>query len=420
MPLHAATNSMASPEQALAAHLGLDEATVHGQIVPYLRSHKTPKALRMYMQDLIGTSPEAKALADQWVALRFPAQETPRSRDTKAVRLTPATVTAALAESEERAQTPTLEPTADMKALDAAFAMLSTEPRSAAAASYKPTRRCVCLCQGQQHGLAKWAPICVACGLILCAALRPVPVSPWSVCPSCQQSPVVPAHTRTQMLGDMVNMRERLEREQYEVAAQRHAEWMAQRASGQLPQQAFPSLHGAPAPAPASAPPARARVLHLDMKTHKVTMARAKPSKAAGATAKAPSDTGAQSGWATTAEDGSPLVHDWDDDLFRHAFGRDVAPPKLGTQWADVPCGAPLRVVYVPKERREPLRQAIESESLTEVPDLADLVRRKPPGSQTSHARRNDRSQGAAAAVARSQGRKSGKAGLRRKNAGSA
>ncbi|WFD20356.1 hypothetical protein MCAP1_002600 [Malassezia caprae] len=408
---------MASPEQALGALLGLDEVTVHDQIVPYLRTHKTPKALRMYMQDLVGTSPEAKALADQWVALRFPAHEAPRSRDTKSVRLTPATVTAALAESEERAQPRALEPTADMKALDAAFAMLSTEPRSAAAASYKPTRRRMCLCQGQRHGLAKWAPICVACGLILCAALRPVPVSPWSVCPSCQQSPIVPAQTRTQMLGDMVDLRERLEREQHEEAAQRHAEWMAQRASG-LPQQAFPSLHGAPAPAPAPAP-ARARVLRLDMKTHKVTMDRAKPSKAPGPSASASSDAGAQSGWATTAEDGSPLVHDWNDDLFRQAFGRDVASPKLGTQWADVPCEAPLRAVYVPKERREPLRQAIESESLTEVSDLADLVRRKPPGSHTAPARRSDRSQ-AAAAIARSQGRKSGKAGPRRKNAGSA
>ncbi|CCU98952.1 unnamed protein product [Malassezia sympodialis ATCC 42132] len=414
---------MASPEQALGALLGLDEATVSDQIVPYLRTHKTPKALRLYMQDLIGTSPEAKALADRWVAVRFPAREPPRPRDTKGVRLTPATVTAALAESEERAQPRTLEPTADMKALDAAFAMLSTEPCSTAAASYKPARQRLCLCQGQRHGLAKWAPLCVACGLILCAALRPVPVSPWSVCPSCQQSPVVPAQTRTHMLSDMVDMRERLEREQYEEAAQRHAEWMAQHASGQLPQQAFPSLHGAPASAPARAAapaPSRARVLHLDMKTHKVTMARAKPSKAGSASSTPPSDAGAPSEWATTAEDGSPLLHDWDDDLFRQAFGREAAPPKQGSRWADVPCETSLRGVYVPKERRGPLRKAVESESLTEVPDLADLLRRTPPGSHAAQARRNDRTQAAAAAVARSHGRKSGKAAPRRKNAGSA
>lgn len=414
---------MATPAQALGALLGLDEATVHEQIVPYLRTHKTPKALRLYMQDLIGTSPEAKALADQWVAERFPAHDMPRPRDTKGVRLTPATVIAALAESEERAQVRTLEPTADMKALDAAFAMLSTEPSSTAAASYKPVRRRLCLCQGQRHGVARWAPICVACGLILCAALRPVPVSPWSTCPSCQQSPIVPAQTRTQMLSDMVDLRERLEREQYEEAAQRHAEWMAQRASGQLPPPSFPSLPGAPAPVPASttSQPSRARVLHLDMKTHKVTMARAKPSKAGQSTsssAQAPSSAHGHSEWVTTAEDGSPLVHDWDDDLFRKAWGSEVAPPKQGTQWSDVPCDVSLRGAYVPQEQRAPQRHAVMSEHLTEVPDLADLMRRKPPGSHASQSRPHDRSRAAAKAMTRSQGRKSGKAGARRAHTG--
>lgn len=414
---------MATPAQALGALLGLDEATVHEQIVPYLRTHKTPKALRLYMQDLIGTSPEAKALADQWVAERFPAHDMPRPRDTKGIRLTPATVIAALAESEERAQVRTLEPTADMKALDAAFAMLSTEPSSTAAASYKPVRRRLCLCQGQRHGVARWAPICVACGLILCAALRPVPVSPWSTCPSCQQSPIVPAQTRTQMLSDMVDLRERLEREQYEEAAQRHAEWMAQRASGQLPPPSFPSLPGAPAPVPASttSQPSRARVLHLDMKTHKVTMARAKPSKAGQSTsssAQAPSSAHGHSEWVTTAEDGSPLVHDWDDDLFRKAWGSEVAPPKQGTQWSDVPCDVSLRGAYVPQEQRAPQRHAVMSEHLTEVPDLADLMRRKPPGSHASQSRPHDRSRAAAKAMTRSQGRKSGKAGARRAHTG--
>ncbi|WFD28012.1 hypothetical protein MNAN1_003020 [Malassezia nana] len=412
---------MASLEHALGALLGLDEATVNEQIVPYLRTHKTPKALRVYMQDLIGTSPEAKAVTDRWVSQHFPTHET-RPREAKAVRVTPATVTAALVESEERARPRTLEPTADMKALDAAFAMLSHEPHSSAAAAYKPKQRRLCLCQGQQHGLAKWAPICVACGLILCAALRPVPVSPWSVCPSCQQSPIVPSQGRTQLLSDMVDLRERLEREQYEEAARRQAEWMAQQASGSLPQQAFPSLQGAPAPAPATTPATaratRARVLHLDMKTHKVTMTRSKPGKAgAGAAASQgkPSDSEASSEMATTAEDGSPLVQDWDDDLFRQSWGHETGLPKRGSRWADVPCSIGLDhpILYVPEAKRYPRRQAVESDTLTEVPDLQDLLRRKPPGS-AAHSRQNDRSQAAAAAIARSHGRKSGKAGARR------
>ena len=182
-----------SPEHALGDMLGLDFTTVSEQIMPYLSSHKSPKALRAYLHELIGTSSQAHAITDALVASRFPPSPVPRKDDTKKpIRITPASVKSALAEAEERAQPRTLEPTPEIKALDAAFSMLSTEPSSPAASVHAPQKRCMCLCQGRTHPLAEWAPLCFACGLVLCSAIRPVPVSPYSTCPSCQTSPIVP------------------------------------------------------------------------------------------------------------------------------------------------------------------------------------------------------------------------------------
>lgn len=398
-----------------------DETTVTEQILPYLSTHTTPKALRMYLQDLIGTSSEAKALADQVVAQRFPTHAEPtRKRDTKPIRLTPGTVVAALAESEERAMPRTLEPTPEMKALDLAFAMVSTEPSSSAAQAYAPTIRCICLCQGRRHPLAAWVPQCTSCGLLLCEALRPVVVSPFSVCPSCQKSPIVTSSARARLLSSMVERRERLAREQWDHEAKRHAEWQLQRTSGRVPDQPFPTLHGTPTPTPSKPPTQRNRVLRLDTKTHKVTIAPSKPAAKAGkkgATAPGGASKDTEEEWRTTAEDGSMLVHDYDDDQFRERYAPEASissasPTKAS--WAGLSSQLLWTPTYVPATQRDAAMAPLVSDILTEVPDMDLLLQRKPPGSTSTDTRRQNRSKASASAIARSQGRKSGKAGKKR------
>lgn len=415
-------STAAAPAQTLAKLLGLDEATVTEQIFPYLSSHKSPKALRTYLQELIGTTPEALALTDDLVLAQFPHENAAAKKreSRKPVRLTPSTVKNTLAEAEEHAKPRILEPTPEMKALDTAFSMLSTEPSSPAAAAYAPKQRRVCLCQGRQHGLAQWAPLCMACGLVLCSALRPVPASPYSACPSCQASPIVPSHARTRILGEMVSLREQLAQEQAEEEARRQAERMALRRHGNVLEQAFPSLNGERASHPEPAQPkSKARTLHLDMKTHKVTVSkRTNPAASASNVKKGKeNEIGTTSDMPTVAEDGSVLVHDLDDDMFRHRFvpSQPSKPLQAYSHWHDIP--TVFTCTYIPASKREPALGAFESHELTEVPDLEALVQRKPPGSAADTRTRN-RQNATAAAMSRSQGRKTGKPG-RRKRPGS-
>lgn len=389
-----------------------DHATVAEQIVPYLSTHKTPKALREHLGELIGTTPEATALTETFVAAQFPQGDAPHRRDTRPVRVTPSTVAAALAESEAASERRALPPTLEMKQLDAAFAMLSTEPSSTAAAMHAPTTRRLCLCEGQRHALAKYAPLCVACGLVLCAALSPPPVSPHSMCPSCSASPIIPTLTRTRLLGELVETRERLEREQLAQEAQRQAERAALRAQGGETDMAFPTLGGAPAPAPAP-PKQRSRVLHLDMKTHQVSVSRPKAKPRAtemSATARPAQDPTAL---LATAEDGSQLVHDYDDDGFRRRFGRSTAPKhELTLSWGAMAALQPHSATYIPPEARDVPLEPVRSERLTDVPELDEILQRNPPGSAPDPQR--SRSSASAAAIARSQGRKTGKPGRKR------
>lgn len=399
-----------SPEQALGDMLGLDFTTVSEQVMPYLSSHKSPKALRAYLHELIGTSSQANAITDGLVASHFPQSTALRKEDTKKpIRVTPASVKSALEEAEERAQPRTLEPTPEIKALDAAFSMLSTEPSSPAASAYAPRKRCMCLCQGRTHALAEWAPLCFACGLVLCSAIRPVPVSPYSTCPSCQTSPIVPTKHRTRLLNDMVHLREELSQEQAYQEAQRQAERNALRASGRTPEQAFPTLQGMPAPPPSVPPKQRSRTLHLDMKTHKVTVSKPRSRPAALTKPKQDSDDGMQ----TLAEDGSLLVHDVNDDMFRSRMSSitlKVSPSH--ERWQDIPTS--VTCVYIPASQRDERLKAFESHELTQVPDLDILLQRKPPGSAASLQKQN-RKNATDAAISRSQGRKTGKPGRRRR-----
>lgn len=333
-----------------------------------------------------------------------PTSDSPRKAAAKPVRITPNNVAAALAASEHAAPR-ALPPTKEMKALDTAFSMLSVEPNSSEAAASFPESRRLCLCQGRKHALAEHTSLCSACGLILCAALRPVPVSPHSACPSCNASPIVPPHIRTQLLSELADKRERLVREQHEREAERLAE-LARNRHAETP---FPTLGAEPSPAPAPAT-SRNRVLHLDMKTHKVTVTRAKE-KTSQAKSKGAAPT-PSSEMPTTAEDGSELVHDYADDGFRQRYIPNQPRSERHTtqSWAAL---LPELPHYVPEEKRPAPLEPVCSEVITEIPDLATLLQRKPPGSSADTQRRNKNS-AIASGVARAQGRKTGKPSKKR------
>ncbi|WFD01673.1 hypothetical protein MOBT1_000349 [Malassezia obtusa] len=420
-------------EEELGALLGLDHETVKEQVVPYLATHSTPKALRLYLQDLIGTSAAAKALTEKYVADRFPSHPAPsasssgaenarpsappqrpettpaestRKAPAKPVRLTPNNVAAALAASETAAPR-ALPPTQEMLALDKAFSMLSVEPSSAEAAVYAPPTRRLCLCQGARHALAEYVPMCISCGLILCDALRPIPISPHSACPSCGASPIAPSHTRSQLLAQLVEKREQLEKEQQEKEAERKAE-LARNRHADTP---FPTLSGTNTHAPPAASK-RSRVLHLDMKTHKVTVSRTKEKAAKANKEKPEALPTPESSVQTTAEDGSALVHDPQDDGFRERYmsSCSISDRHATQSWAAL---LPTVFHYVPPEKRPEPLEPVCSEVYTEVPDLATLIQSKPPGSSADVQRRNKKAV-VASGVARAQGRKTGKASKKR------
>ena len=409
-----------------------DAQSISEQVLPYLFTHTTPTALRLYLQDLIGTSPKAKTLTEQFVADRFPSQgsasappapkqpqtqkpaavssqaanvESPRKVAAKPVRLTPSNVTAALAATETTAPR-TLPPTQEMKELDTAFSMLSMEPSSSEASAFAPPIRRLCLCQGAKHPLAEHMPLCMACGLILCSALRPVPVSPYSACPSCNAQPIVPPHTRTQLLNQLLEKREQLVQEQQEQEAERKAE-LARNRYAETP---FPTLQGTPAPTEPATTAKRNRVLHLDMKTHKVTVTRRKE-KPTAAPKKTP-EPSISTEMATTAEDGSALVHNYEDIGFRQRHPEKGALYERAAEQHRAMSTLPP-MSYVPVEKRAAPLEPVCSEVDTEVPDLDLLIQARPPGSSADVQRRN-KNAAISAGVARAQGRKTGKPSKKR------
>lgn len=398
-----------------------DDDTLQGQVLPHLATHRHPKELRAYLVELLGTADDAKALTEQLVTQYFPSHtERAPARSAKPVRVTPSTVAAALAEADTQAAPRELPPTSEMKALDRAFALLSTDSAAALPPAAPEVPR-LCLCQGQQHELARWVQQCTACGLLLCAALRPAPVSPQAACPSCKRSPIVGPSQRAQVLGHMLSVRERLAREQQERAAQRQQE-MAQAYMAGPAAPAFPTLHHDMTPE-SKTPAARGhRVLRLDPKTHKVTIPAPKKAAKQGGPQRADApalrdhgkaDTGAAQAsksavLETRAEDGSALVHDYDDDEFRAHHGPEKTAQRAGRPdgaWSDLAASLPWTPTYIPPAQREPLIAPTVSEVLTEVPELDVLLERKPPGSAAS-ARHGARQKATAQAVARSQGRK--------------
>ncbi|CBQ72786.1 conserved hypothetical protein [Sporisorium reilianum SRZ2] len=193
---------------------------------------------------------------------------------------------------------PSPPPTAVMLAIDAVIEELTSTSASTSNSNSSSTtfNRKMCFCQGRRHALAPHAPLCYSCGLILCSAIQPSPLSPLSSCPSCSASPLLGAAARSDLVAKLSAEREILfEQQLLQIQLQREQKKLNKAtARSALEEEAalFPRLgmegvsaptnvphagpvvgkHGALARAKTIASDAQrtAKVLSLDMKTHKV------------------------------------------------------------------------------------------------------------------------------------------------------
>lgn len=202
---------------------------------------------------------------------------------------------------------PAPAPTAEMLAIDAVVKELtSTTPlpsvTSSSSTSSGTINRKLCFCQGRKHALAPYAPLCYSCGLILCSAIHPSPLSPLSSCPSCHSTPLLSAAARSDIVAKLTAEREILfEQQLLQIQIQREMKMLNKattRTATEEEAALFPTLggntgagggsggstgmqlhtgpvmgkHGALQKAKAIAGDAQrtAKVLSLDMKTHKV------------------------------------------------------------------------------------------------------------------------------------------------------
>lgn len=255
--------------------------------------------------------------------------------------------TAALAKSQ-----PSPPPTAEMLAIDAVVEELtSTLPPTFSSSNATIDDRKLCFCQGRRHALAPYAPLCYSCGLILCSAIHPSPLSPVSACPSCSASPLLSAAARSDLVAKLTSERQvLLEQQLLQIAFQREQKKLnkATARSAREEQAAlFPHLghepsasiassvphsgpvmgkHGALQKAKAIASDAQrtAKVLSLNMTTHKVKThtkvtrpkPTAEPTRNAATTSEAEKEAEQN---PFIGLDGSPLVrNDADDGLRQH------------------------------------------------------------------------------------------------------
>ena len=222
----------------------------------------------------------------------------------------------------------------------------------------------------------------------------------------------MPPAARTRLLAELTETRERLTAEQEAAYEQERMErrLAAERGGSAL----FPAL-GQSAQSSTSAPAReepKARVLRLDMKSHKVTAPKTNTS--APTPPKAATGAGGPAELLTSAEDPSSLVQDYDDDGFRERHTDDAIPSRSAPlPWSALHDPAGEKPEYIPADARPEAVQPAVSEVITEVPELELLLQARPPGSDADSQRRQ-RNHAIAAGTARSQARKTGKPGKRR------
>ncbi|KAI3479389.1 hypothetical protein L1887_58594 [Cichorium endivia] len=236
---------------------------------------------------------------------------------------------------------PAPPPTAAMAAIDAVVEELTLSPPSLPGAGSDEVVRKMCFCQGRKHAPAPHAPLCYACGLVLCSAILPSPLSPASRCPSCAASPLLSEVARSDLVAKLTAEREVLfEQQQLQIALQREQKKLNKTAARSAREQEaalFPKLGDQPvaAASASSAAPVigkhgslqkaraiageaerTAKVLSLDMKTHKLKTHTklAKPKAAAAAETKVVETKVEEEQDPFVGMDGAPLVRNEKDD----------------------------------------------------------------------------------------------------------
>ncbi|GAB00062.1 uncharacterized protein L969DRAFT_20307 [Mixia osmundae IAM 14324] len=203
--------------EALAGELsvltGLDQATVRSQLVPYISTIGTRGELLDYLDGLLGPGQQQRELAVRLAAVRFstaslntaPSSGTPsgliwdddenvdrhgRGNLRFVPRQSGAAPRPAAGSSQTQARKAPRRDRArpsDARAEDGLsepakleLAKLRRELSIVSGTSASHTGR-RCFCQGRQHALSPYVPICPGCALIVCHAN-----SPLASCPSCQ------------------------------------------------------------------------------------------------------------------------------------------------------------------------------------------------------------------------------------------
>ncbi|SPO26982.1 uncharacterized protein UTRI_10447_B [Ustilago trichophora] len=273
--------------------------------------------------------------------------------------------------SQAKPSQPAPPPTTEMLAIDAVVTELTSTSTRSSSSSASINDRKLCFCQGRRHPLAPYAPLCYKCGLILCSAIHPSPLSPLSSCPSCSCTPLLGAAARSDLISKLTSEREILfEQQLLQIQLQREQKKLnkaSARSAREEEAALFPKLgveastasvgnamhagpvvgkHGALQKAKAIAGDAQrtAKVLSLDMKTHKVKshvkVAKAKP-VAVVKEKETPEES--EMGQAVdqdpfTALDGSPLVKDEKDDGLRvRSLGAGAGGKKAGKGGKAIP-----------------------------------------------------------------------------------
>lgn len=298
----------------------------------------------------------------------------------------------------------------------------------------QPSARCIYAdalvkLAGRVHPPHAQVPQCTSCGLILCSSLLPSPLSRRSSCPSCAAAPLLSSAAHAALLSTLSDQRERLGDAQRQrairVREERRLAKLEQR-NERTPVELFPELGAGAAgrgPRPvdiamgraAPAPEAmrKAKVLTLNMKTHKLVTpkpkAKAKKAATSAPTAPAQAAAAASSSAPTSSDEEAPrtedeeeeeydagslgIVADIDDDGFAmHA----VAPPldslllpdSLRTQakagWWSLP--AQTELDYLPADVRPKWRahqveeEAKEENEAEAAKTAAEVGKRSVPG----------------------------------------